>query len=89
VSDTSKSEYFGVGCFSTLVGLAGGGMLAVLIAKVVGAIQSCPAEAETGAPCNWFAYALIGALSGAVLVPIVSVWLFRRGRRRAANIERG
>ena len=89
MSDTSKWEYFGVGCFSTIVGVAGGGMIAVLVAKVVGAVQKCAVQAETGAPCNWFAYAAIGALVGAVVVPMVSVWLFRRGRKRAANIERG
>jgi hypothetical protein len=86
---TTRWEYLGVGCFSTFVGFAGGGMLAVMIAKVVGAFARCPAEAETGAPCNWFMYAALGALSGAILVPAVSIWFFRRGRIRARHNERG
>jgi hypothetical protein len=87
-TDTTKWEYLGVGCFSAFVGFAGGGMIAVLIAKIVGALTRCSPEAETGAPCSWFTYAVFGALGGLVVVPIVSLWLFRRGRARA-NSDRG
>jgi hypothetical protein len=83
--NTHKFEYLGVGCFSAFVGFAGGGMIAVLIAKIVGAAQRCPADAETGAPCNWFTYMFFGMITGFVIVPIVSVWFFRRGRSRASN----
>src|SRR3954447_19630798 len=86
VTDTGKWEYLGVGCFSTFVGFAGGGMIAVLIAKIVGSLGRCKADAETGAPCNWLTYAFFGALLGAVIVPAVSVWIFRRGRLRARDI---
>ena len=81
-------HYLGVGCFSVVAGMAGGGMIAVLIAKVVGLAMRCPSEAETGAPCNWFTYAVFGAVIGAVVVPMTSIWFFRRGRARANN-ERG
>lgn len=81
--NTTRWEYFGVGCLSTFTGLAGGGMIAVLIAKIIGALTRCPSETETGAPCNWFTYAVFGALIGMVLVPTVSIWFFRRGRDRA------
>lgn len=64
-------------------------MIAVLIAKIVGALSRCASDAETGAPCNWFTYAVFGAIIGAVVVPVVSVWFFRRGRGRASNIQRG
>ena len=82
-------RYFGVGCFTVVAGFAGGGMIAVLIAKIVGAMTKCPAEAETGAPCNWFTYWFFGAIAGAVLLPAISVLLLRRARRRANNSERG
>lgn len=88
-TNTSRWEYLGIGCFSTFVGFAGGGMIAVLIAKIVGALSRCASDAETGAPCNWFTYAVFGAIIGAVVVPVVSVWFFRRGRGRASNIQRG
>ena len=87
-TDTTKWEYLGVGCFSALVGFAGGGMIAVLIAKIVGAFARCTPEAETGAPCGWFTYAVYGAIAGFVVVPLMSLWLFRRGRARA-NSDRG
>lgn len=86
--DTKKWEYVGIGCFSTFVGFAGGGMIAVLIAKIIGSATRCATDAETGAPCNWLTFASYGALIGAVVVPIVSIWFFRRGRARAIN-ERG
>jgi hypothetical protein len=63
-------------------------MISVLIAKIVGAFARCTPEVETGAPCNWFTYAVFGAVTGLVLVPAVSLWLFRRGRARA-NYDRG
>ncbi len=87
-------DYLGVGCLTVAAGLAGGGMIAVLVAKIVGAIARCPSDAETGAPCNWLTYAVFGALIGAVLLPVSSIWSLRRARRRAArasaaNSERG
>jgi hypothetical protein len=64
-------------------------MVAVLIAKVVGALARCTPDAETGAPCGWTTYWLVGAIIGLVLLPTVTIWLFARGRRRAQNSERG
>jgi hypothetical protein len=87
-ADIRRAEYVGIGCFSTFVGFAGGGMIAVLLAKIVGAFSRCSSDAETGAPCNWFTYAVLGALIGAAVVPVTSIWFFRRGRARANN-ERG
>jgi hypothetical protein len=87
IATTGKWEYLGVGCFALFAGFAGGGMIAVLIAKIVGALTRCPTEAETGAPCSWFTYAVFGAITGAVLVPIVSIWFFRRGRSRSVAHE--
>jgi hypothetical protein len=84
---TTKSEYFGVGCFSTFIGFAGGGMIAVLVAKIAGGLQRCPADKDTGAPCNWLTYAFFGMVIGTIVVPAVSLWLFRRGRARANNLR--
>jgi hypothetical protein len=87
-TDTTKWEYFGVGCFSTFVGFAGGGMIAVLIAKIVGGLQRCAPDKDTGAPCSWLTYAFFGMVIGTIVVPAVSLWFFRRGRVRANN-QRG
>jgi|SRR5690242_10667351 len=86
---TPVSAYFGIGCITAVAGFAGGGMIAVLAAKIIGAVTRCSAEAETGAPCGWTTYWLTGAIAGFVLLPTITIWLFSRGRRRAQNSERG
>ena len=87
-SDT-RPHYFGVGCFTVFAGFAGGGMIGVLIAKLVGFAQRCPSEAETGAPCSWFTFAVFGAIAGAVLLPTIAISSLRRARRRTQNSQRG
>jgi hypothetical protein len=80
-----RPHYFGIGCFTAVAGFAGGGMIGVLIAKIFGAAQRCPTEAETGAPCNWFTFAVFGALIGGMLLPIIAISSVRRARRRMNN----
>ncbi len=87
--EDTRPHYLGVGCFSVIAGFAGGGMIAVLIAKIVGAFARCPTESETGAPCNWFTYAVVGAIAGAIILPTLTISLLRRGRKRAQHLERG
>ena len=79
--------YLGVGCLSAVVGLAGGGMIAVLIAKVVGGVTGCHAEVETGAPCDWSIYWTWGARIGLILVPTVVLWRMRKVRTASRNPE--
>jgi hypothetical protein len=79
--------YLGVGCLSAVVGLAGGGMIAVLIAKIVGGISGCHGDAETGAPCNWSIYWTWGARIGLILVPTIVIWRMRRARSARKNSE--
>lgn len=71
--------YIGAGCFSAVAGLFGGGMIAVLIAKIVGSMQGCKPPEELPA-CNWSAYALVGMIFGVVVLPLVSIMRLR-GRR--------
>ena len=75
-----------------VIGLAGGGMIAVLVAKIVGAIRGCAPDAETGAPCGWLTYAVFGALTGLVAIPSVAIWRMRHGERSelaSGNSETG
>jgi hypothetical protein len=69
----------GVGCVTTMAGFFSGGMIAVLVAKFVGSAQGCrPPE---GLPaCNWWVYAGIGAVFGAITLPLIA--LARLNRRR-------
>ena len=75
-----------------VIGLAGGGMIAVLVAKIVGAIRGCTPDAETGAPCGWFTYAVFGALTGLIVIPTVAIWRMRQGEQSevaSSNTETG
>jgi hypothetical protein len=83
----AKPHYFGLGCFCMVAGFAGGGMIGVLIAKIIGAARRCPSEAETGAPCSWFTFAVFGAIAGAVVLPVIAISLLRRARMRTHNSE--
>ena len=81
--ELSRSELIarnvGIGCVMTFAGFFGGGMIAVLIAKMVGSVQGC--KPPEGLPaCNWWVYAGIGALIGAVTLPVGV--LIRLNRRR-------
>ena len=84
--------YVGVGCLMAVAGFFGGSMIAVLVAKIVGAIRGCAPDAETGAPCGWLLYAACGALVGLVALPTVAIWRMRAGAKRVrafGNTEPG
>jgi hypothetical protein len=69
----------GVGCVTMFAGFFSGGMIAVMIAKVVGSVQSCkPVE---GLPaCNWWVYAGVGAVIGALTLPVLALRRLNRSR---------
>jgi len=79
--------YLGVGCLSAVVGLAGGGMIAVFVAKIVGGITGCRVDAESGAPCGWDTYWTWGARIGLVGVPVIVLWRLRKSRLKSRNSE--
>ena len=60
-----------VGCLTIVVGFFGGGMITLLLVRVLDLFRRCsPAE---GLPVcgNWAIYAGIGGLIGAILLPTV------------------
>ena len=69
----------GVGCITGFAGFFSGGMIAVLIGKFVGSMQGCrPAE---GLPaCNWWVYAGVGAIGGALTLPVFALRRLNRSR---------
>lgn len=79
--------YIGVGCLTAIVGFFGGGMIAALVAKVVGTMQGC--KPPEGFPaCNTWSFVLPGALFGALALPTAAVRRLRKGRMRNGNETR-
>jgi hypothetical protein len=88
-TESGAWPYVGVGCLTAIVGLVAGGMIAVLIAKMVGAAHGCAPDAETGAPCNWNLYWTWGARLGFIGVPTFVIWRMHRVRSASRNSDRG
>jgi hypothetical protein len=72
-----------------VAGLFGGGMVGVLVGKIVGWATHCAADPNTGAPCAWGMYWVYGAAAGTIMLPVVVLLLRRRGRAAARDSERG
>lgn len=68
----------GVGCFTTFIGFFGGGMIAVLLSKIVAQYQR-EAACEGLPTCNWLTWAARGGVLGMIILPTVSVWRLKRG----------
>ena len=85
---SDRQQTVAVGCLMAVAGFFAGGMVAVLIAKWVGAAQGCvPGE---GLPaCDWHIYAGVGGLIGLLTLPTFTLRALRRSRARARTSERG
>ncbi len=79
--------YLGIGCLTAFSGMMAFGMIAVLLAKIVGFASKCAPDTETGAPCNWLTYWLRGAIIGVILVPSIVIWRMRKVRSASRNSE--
>ncbi len=78
--DISGRRYrnIGVGCFTTFIGFFGGGMISVLIAKIVSQALNEP-QCEGLPTCNWLTWAARGGVVGMIILPTVSLWRLKRG----------
>ena len=70
----------GVGCFTAFAGFWSGGMVAVLIGRIVEGMRGSP-SCEGLPICNWGTYAVVGALIGAVSLPVLVLRRLRSPRR--------
>ena len=78
--------YIGVGCLTAPIGFFGGGMIAVLIARIVGSARGC--TAPEGLPaCNTFEFLYPGALIGLIGLPMLALYRLRKGRKAAGGIQ--
>jgi hypothetical protein len=74
-----RARNIGVGCITTVAGFFSGGMIAVLVGKFVGSMQGC--QPPEGLPaCNWWVYAGIGAVVGALSLPVLALRRLNRSR---------
>ena len=78
----------GVGCFTAFAGFWSGGMVAVLIGRIVEGMRGAPA-CEGLPMCNWNVWAGTGALIGAVSLPLLVMMRLRRRDVRQGTSSRG
>jgi hypothetical protein len=74
------ARYVGVGCVTAMAGVFSGGMVGVLVAKMVGSFRGCKPAAELPA-CDWHVYAGIGMLIGLLTLPVLALSRLRRSER--------
>lgn len=84
--ESNLVRYGCVGCLTIVAGLFSGGMIGVLVAKIVGSARNCEPLPELPA-CDWHVYAGVGMLIGAVTLPVVALWRLRKGDAAARNSE--
>jgi hypothetical protein len=59
-----------IGCFMIPIGGVSGAMVAVLVSKIVAFFMKAPSC--SGIPtCDWYVYAGVGALLGALTLPVL------------------
>jgi hypothetical protein len=82
------AQRIGVGCFSAFAGFWSGGMVAVLVGRVVEAVRGSP-KCEGIPICNWYVYAGVGAAIGFVSLPVLVLWRLRQSTADTEKSERG
>ncbi len=68
---------FGLGCFTFFIGAFSGGMIAVALGMAIEGLRRSP-RCEGLPVCNWYVYVVIGALVGAVSLPVLVLNRLRR-----------
>jgi hypothetical protein len=76
-NEFQTSRRIGVGCVTAIAGLFSGGMIGVMIAKIVGSVRGCNPGPELPA-CDWHVYAGVGMLIGVLTLPVLALNRLRR-----------
>lgn len=81
-----SARFIGVGCVTAMAGLFSGGMVMVLVAKMIGGLRGC--DAGPGLPaCDWHLYAAVGMLIGVVTLPVLALNRLRKSESRGREKE--
>ena len=76
-AEIARGKRIGVGCFATFIGFWSGGMIGVLVGKLVGNFRGC-APAEGLPACDWYYFAAAGMILGATTLPFLVLRRLRR-----------
>jgi hypothetical protein len=82
--ESNVTRYGCVGCLTFVAGAFSGGMIGVMIAKIVGSARNCQPLPELPA-CDWHVYAGVGMLIGAVTLPVLALARLRSSDAKARN----
>jgi hypothetical protein len=74
------------GCLLFVPGFFGGGMMAVLVGKVVAGLRRAPACADVPL-CNWEQWVLVGGVAGGLVLSIMVLWRIRASDRAAGGAD--
>jgi hypothetical protein len=66
-----------IGCFTAWLGLCSGAMVAALLSKLAAFVTRAPECSEIPA-CNWYVWAAVGGVIGAVSLPVLVLWTLGR-----------
>jgi hypothetical protein len=63
-----------IGCFTSWLGFVSGAMVAALLSKLFAFVTKAR-ECDGIPACNWYIWAGIGGVAGAVSLPIMVLWV--------------
>jgi hypothetical protein len=78
-AEIARGRRAGIGCFATFIGFWSGGMIGVLVGKIVGNVRRCVPIEGTPA-CDWYYFAAAGMILGATTLPFLVLRRLRRVR---------
>lgn len=65
-----RARNVGIGCFTVFAGFVSMAMVGVLVSVIVAGVTKAPRCADIPS-CNWYIYAVVGGVFGAVSLPVL------------------
>src|SRR5579871_6122520 len=77
-TDPGGPPKLAIGCFMTFAGFFSMAMVGVLVARIYSWVNRCPYQ-EGMPACNWWVFAGVGGLIGAITLPVLVLRRLKRG----------